>query len=172
MGKRSSFERIGNDYYRTFDPKAVNKLAPHLQPGTRFIEPCAGDGVLADQLIKAGHKCLQSYDIDPQRADVEKRDALTYEPDHAGFVWITNPPWSREILHPLIRHLSDQSATWLLFDADWAFTDQAKPFKRRLRRIVVVGRLRWIPDTKMTGKDNCAWYLFDKPDPFAPTLFY
>jgi len=24
-----------------------------------------------------------------------------------------------------------------------------------------VGRVKWIPDSKMTGKDNCAWYLFD-----------
>lgn len=26
-----------------------------------------------------------------------------------------------------------------------------------------VGRVRWTPDSKMTGKDSCYWYLFDKP---------
>jgi hypothetical protein len=78
-------------------------------------------------------------------------------------MFITNPPWDRKILHPLIVHLSDQAPTWLLFDADWMHTRQAAPFMPRLRKIVSVGRVKWIPDSTMTGKDNCAWYLFDRP---------
>ena len=31
-----------------------------------------------------------------------------------------------------------------------------------LKKIVSVGRIKWIPDTKSTGKDNCCWYLFDR----------
>jgi hypothetical protein len=41
-------------------------------------------------------------------------------------------------------------------------TKQSAPFMPYLRKIVSVGRVKWIPDSKMTGKDNCAWYLFDQ----------
>lgn len=87
--------------------------------------------------------------------------------------FITNPPWTRSLLHPLIVHLSNQAPTWLLFDADWMHTKQAAPYLDRLVRIVSVGRLKWIPDSKMDGKDNCAWYLFNRlyGGPYA-TIFH
>ena len=31
-----------------------------------------------------------------------------------------------------------------------------------LKKVVSVGRIKWIKDSKSTGKDNCCWYLFDK----------
>lgn len=172
MGKRSSFQRIERDYYRTWDPRAVPPLLPHLEPGTRFIEPCAGDGTLLDQLTAAGHVCVDAWDIEPQRADILKVDALGLKiqgDERPKF--ITNPPWRRDFLHPLIAHLSDQAPTWLLFDADWKYTRQAIPFKSRLRRIVAVGRLKWIEGSPHDAKDNCAWYLFDRPDD-VPAEFY
>jgi hypothetical protein len=52
--------------------------------------------------------------------------------------------------------------TWLLFDADWMHTRQSAPFMPHLRKIVSVGRVKWIPDSPFTGKDNCCWYLFDQ----------
>lgn len=159
MGKRSDFKRRKNDFYSTFDPRAVAALLPHLEPGTRFIEPCAGDGILARQLIAAGHVCMAASDIEPQADGVRAPD---------GAVFITNPPWTRQLLHRIIAHLSDQAPTWLLFDADWMHTQQAAPFMPRCRRIVSVGRLKWIPDSTMDGKDNCAWYLFGKPGNAAP----
>ena len=76
--------------------------------------------------------------------------------------FITNPPWDRSILHPLIMHLSDIAPTWLLFDADWMHTRQSTEYMVRCSQIVSVGRVKWIPDSKMTGKDNCAWYLFER----------
>ena len=35
-----------------------------------------------------------------------------------------------------------------------------------------VGRVKWIPDSKMTGKDNCAWHLFDRPSANDAARFY
>ena len=75
--------------------------------------------------------------------------------------FITNPPWSREILHPMIVHFARQHPTWLLFDADWMHTRQSAQYMPLLRKIVSVGRVKWIPDSPFTGKDNCCWYLFD-----------
>jgi hypothetical protein len=77
----------------------------------------------------------------------------------------------REILHPLIADLSAERPTWLLFDADWMHTRQSTPFMPYLRKIVSVGRVKWIPDSKMTGKDNCCWYLFDQTSDDAPAQF-
>lgn len=161
MGKRSYFERVPRDFYPT-PPEVVKPLLPHLKPMTRYAEPCAGDGALVDALDAAGHLCLHASDIEPRRADIREADALAGA--WGGFeAFITNPPWDRKVLHPLIVHLSDAAPTWLLFDADWMHTRQSSPFLPRLRKIVSVGRVKWIPDSKMTGKDNCCWYLFDKP---------
>lgn len=158
MGKRSSFDRAPRDFYPT-PAAAVAPLLPHLDPGTRFIEPCAGNGALVELLQAAGHVCTWESDIEPQRvmfgADALK---LTF----VNGTIITNPPWARAILHPMITHFCSQRPTWLLFDADWIHTRQAAPFMPWLRKVVSVGRVKWIPDSKMTGKDNCAWYLFDQ----------
>jgi len=72
----------------------------------------------------------------------------------------------------MIEHFSDMRPTWLLFDADWMHTKQSAPYLWRLRKIVSVGRLKWIPDSRYTGKDNCCWYLFDgRKNDESPTFF-
>lgn len=173
MGKRSIFERRERDFYPT-PAEAVTPLLRHLSPETNFVEPCAGNGALVDALTNAGHHCVYAGDIEPQREDVQHVDALFARPTIGGYIdcFITNPPWDRKILHPLIVHLSDQAPTWLLFDADWAHTRQAAPYADRLRRIVSVGRVKWIPGSPFTGKDNCAWHLFGKPCTSSAASFY
>ena len=86
-----------------------------------------------------------------------------------GYI-ITNPPWSVYLLHPLIEHFSAMRPTWLLIYADWMHTRQSAPFMPWCRKIVSVGRVKWIPDSKMTGKDNCVWMLFDQSTS-GPTEF-
>lgn len=158
MGKRSDFERRERDFYPT-PYAAVVPLLGHLPPRTLFVEPCAGDGALVSHLHRHGHHCVDATDIDPGNPFIGARDVMTARIGGGQF-FITNPPWDRTILHPLIEHLSDQAPTWLLFDADWMHTKQALPYLGRLVKIVSVGRVKWIPDSKMTGKDNCCWYLF------------
>ena len=161
MGKRSNFERKERDYYRTPE-EALIPLLKHIDYITyNFIEPCAGDGTLTSLLLKyTDGKCLYQSDIEPQEKGILVKNVLDIEdkPDY----YITNPPWDRKLLHPIIEHLSDLSPTWLLFDADWIHTKQSRPYQQRLQKIVSVGRGKLIPDSKMTGKDNCCWYLFDK----------
>jgi hypothetical protein len=163
MGKRSDFHRRERDFYAT-PREAVLPLLPHLAPATRFFEPCAGDGALVRHLEAAGHVCARASDIEPQAAGIGRRCVLTQSvlPLGRNPVFITNPPWDRKILHPMIDRLSRFAPTWLLFDADWIHTKQAVPFLPWLRKVVSVGRVKWIPDSTMTGKDNCAWYLFDQ----------
>ena len=159
MGKRSSFERVERDFYRT-PFEAVKPLLPHLHSNTNFIEPCAGDGALVDHLLRAGHTCVAATDIEPQRSDIGYGDMLAIEPSPTCVI-ITNPPWDRKILHPFIERGIDLGMeAWLLFDADWAHTQQSASYMRYCSDIISVGRVKWIPDSKMTGKDNCAWYRF------------
>lgn len=173
MGKRSDFERVPRDFYPT-PREAVLPLLPHIERLRWFYEPCAGDGALVVHLEGAGHDCIGASDIELRAGLVRPMigDATCGTFDvPGGCEFITNPPWDRKILHPIIENLSRQAPTWLLFDADWIHTRQAAPFMSRLRKIVSVGRVKWIPDSKMTGKDNCAWYLFDKPSD-DPCVFY
>ena len=114
MGKRSDFERAPRDFYPT-PLEAVLPLLPHLMPGTHFCEPCAGDGALVDHLKARGHQCVWESDVSPQRSMLEA-DALSL---HYLSPVITNPPWDRKILHPMISYFSDQQPTWLLYDRDW-----------------------------------------------------
>jgi hypothetical protein len=158
MGKRSSFARIERDAYDT-PAKAVAPLLDHLVPCTQFIECCCGRKHLVGHLECALHRCISTFDL-PDDARTRR-----YVEARPGVVFITNPPWARPALHEIILNLSDQLPTWLLMDADWMHTRQAIPFLPRLKKIVSVGRVRWIPNSPHDGKDNCAWYLFDRPQP-------
>ena len=129
------------------------------------MEPCAGDGTLVDHLEKNNMKCVFKSDIEPQREDIKKQDAMDLHFFHVmeTDLIITNPPWDRKILHPLLLHLMEVGVpTWLLFDADWMHTKQSVDYLPYLRKIVSVGRVKWIADSQNTGKDNCCWYYFDK----------
>ena len=121
-------------------------------------------------------KCVAAYDIKPLKSlyDINKCNVLTEKfsiPKRTDYI-ITNPPWTRTLLHEMIVLFSDLLPTWLLFDADWMHTVQSSPFKDRLVKVVSVGRLIWIPGTTMTGKESCCWYLFDKPKRGRIAKFY
>jgi hypothetical protein len=172
MGKRSSFERVERDFYPT-PLSAVIPLFPFLIQGTRFAEPCAGNGALTQHLISAGHTPYWQSDIHPMQKDIHTANALELtNPLAWADCIITNPPWDRKILHPMITHFRTLNKTWLLFDSDWAFTKQSIHFMPYCSKIVAVGRVKWIEGSKSTGKDNCSWYCFEKQEITDATKFY
>lgn len=174
MSKRSNFKRLVGDAYMTIDPKAVKPLLFFLEHKTMFIEPCAGACDLVDMLAEHGHICTHAMDIDPQDDRVNKGDALLIECP-SPLPIITNPPWTRKVLHPMIeKFVTIAPEVWLLFDADWMHTKQAIPYLNKYcTDIVSVGRVKWIKDSKMSGKDNCAWYRFVEPSrKFVNTRFH
>lgn len=154
MGKRSNFERIPKDAYMTIDPRATKPLLEFLGNEVSYYEPCVGNGDLIN-LLKP-HVCV-GY------SDVEK-NATYWKYETNAKCFITNPPWSRKLLHPIIDNLRNQLPTWLLFDAAWMFTAQSAFYMKYCKVVIPVGRLRWIPGTSWDGKDDCAWYLFDKQE--------
>lgn len=137
-------------------------LLAHLPYGCTFVEPCAANGQLIDWLEEAGHSCVFACDIEPERADVHAMSALSIRYIAADY-FITNPPWTREALHPIIFHLSDLKPTWLLIDADWMHnvTAPVPMLVDRCVMVIPIGRLKWIPGSANSGKDNCIWALFD-----------
>lgn len=170
MGKRSSFTRRRQDAYDT-PASAVLPLVPFLRSNQSFCEPCAGTSALSVALEKkgpVGFSCAQEWDLEPRSRMIPQKDALDLaEADLNGAdLIITNPPWTRSILHPMIEHFSAMKPTWLLFDADWVHTKQAAPYMAHLRKIVSVGRVSWMQNG-VSGKDNCAWYLFDQTGQFT-----
>lgn len=170
MGKRSEFSKIEKDKYPT-PYKAVLPLLDFLEPKTRFIEPCANDGRLIRHLIRHGHICVSAIDIAPSHPQVEKRDALrTYWRDPRMF--ISNLPWTRPVMHALIRHLAVQAPLWTIIDSDWMHTIQAAELMPICRKIVSIGRVAWIEESDTTGKDNSCWYLFDGTKPPMTTEFH
>ena len=154
MGKRSDFERVPRDFYPT-PAAAVLPLIPHLRGVRTFAEPCAGNGDLVRHLEVYGLRCVYQGDI------AAGQDALTLDSYGGADAIITNPPWTRKLLHPLIEHFQRIAPVWLLLDSDWAGTKQAVPYLTSCSDILPVGRQIWIPGTSMHGKDNAAWYRFD-----------
>lgn len=166
MSKRGAdFPRRKNDLYPT-PYHGIVPLLPYLEPHTHFLEPCAGDGRLIGYLQEHGHICEGAWDITPQDPCIRELDAnyLVTGLPRDSVMFITNPPWTRQLLHPLIVHLTGQHNTWLLFDADWPHTIQAKPYLPYCSLIVSAGRIRWMEgdpaDKGHSPLDNCAWYLF------------
>jgi hypothetical protein len=154
MGKRSEFERRPRDFYPT-PLAAVRPLLPHLNGTKRFAEPCVGDGDLMNHLEANGLECVYSGDI------ADDRDALAFVDYGEIDAIITNPPHTREILHKMIVHFQQVAPTWLLIDLDWAANAHSVPFLPYCSDIVVIGRVKWIENSKHTGKENYAWYRFD-----------
>ncbi len=182
MGKRSDFERIPRDLYDT-PAEAVVPLTPFIKDVKEYWEPCVGNWALVDAIKELGVSCY-GYGSDINGNSGPACDATKYQFSSVlkyKIPFITNPPWDRPVLHAIIDNLSKQAPTWLLIDADWAHTKQTDMAKRGLktvpelmkhcRKIVAVGRVKWIPNSKHTGKDNCCWYLFDQRVGGA-TIFY
>lgn len=159
MGKRSEFKRQPRDFYPT-PFECVEPLIQHLSKNFTFTEPCAGDGALCGHLEHWGGRCLWASDLLPHHEGIYRNDySAVGETELRGSDYIiTNPPWDRKLLHPMIDHFRTQRDTWLLFDADWMHTAQSRPYMQNCQKIVSVGRVKWFGN--MTGKDNCAWYLF------------
>lgn len=174
MAKRSEFKRIERDYYRTFDPKAGDALRPFVTHIKAALEPFAGAGDLTKQFPTIS---WVQTDIESQACFVEEADAFTYtdwDLEEALDVdaVISNPPWSRPILHKAIEHFAPIIQTWFLLDANWMFTRQASSYlEKYCTDIITIGRVKWIPDTTMSGKDDCCWYRFSL-DKTEPTRFF
>lgn len=170
MGKYSNFERAPRDFYPT-PLEAMAGLLHHL-PSTRFTyyEPCAGDGAMVRNMEIAVPQAVLvgASDIHPLDKGIERVDILKERP--VGMVMadcvITNLPWRRDLLHPLIERIAEMLPMWTLLDSNWINTQGgAEIFQRYCVCVQPIGRLKWIEGSKDTGKQDVSWMLFDARKP-------
>jgi hypothetical protein len=166
MSKRSpGHARHKDDFYAT-PQRAVVPLIPYLAGIRSFAEPCEGDGDLVRHLESVGLLCAW-------RGDIRfGQDALTINSFGDPDCIITNPPHSRDVMHRLIRHFQGFAPTWLLIDADWAFTQQSAPLLLTCTDVVPIGRVKWFADSPHVGKDNYAWFRFEARHVDGPQLHW
>lgn len=168
MGKRSSFEKIPKDFYATTDPKAIPPNFVECVRGKRYAEPCYGEGDLEDLLMDVA-VCRWRSDIrDTGCCKLWDATCLSeHELEHCDMI-LTNPPFSRDVLLPLIDHFTSLKPTWLLLPAGYMHNRYFATYMRECSRVVSIGRLKWFKDSKYTSTDDFAWYHFPK-EGFGPT---
>lgn len=164
MGKRSEFVRKPRDFYPT-PFKCIEPLRKILRPEFTFCEPCAGNGALIHHLEEAfDATCFFSIDLEPQEDWILQGDANNLNAESLEYCdWIiTNPPFTWSVLRPLMDKWISLKPTLLLLPADFMHNQRFQPYLTYCTAIISIGRVKWIEDSKMSGMENYAWYMFDK----------
>ncbi|RWG82873.1 MAG: class I SAM-dependent methyltransferase [Mesorhizobium sp.] len=172
MGRRSNFPRNPKDFYST-PAMALPPLLSHLPTGVRYLEPTAGNGALMRALAAHGHVCGLAIDLHPEGPDILRRDALTLTPTDVANVdmVIGNLPWSWQLFRPLLGHLLTLNRPiWILRDTAWAFNLRSATLIDHCALMQPTRRLRWIPGTPDTAKDDTAWFSFEPGHHGGPRL--
>lgn len=165
MGKRSNFEKKPRNYYRTFDPKAGDALAPFVSMSALYLEPFAGAGDLVVNLNRHDIRCIGMSDIEPQAEGIEQRCAFSYTNDE---MWrydylISNPPWAKSVFHRTLDHYVPMIDCWFLMSSNWKQNKgSARYVDNWLCDIVPIGRLKWIEGTAHSAMDDCEWLHFSR----------
>lgn len=166
MGKRSDYPRWhSKDFWGTLDERAINEAFIKEVRGKQYAEPCCGAGDLVDLLVEVA-VCKWESDIEWRGAGREK-DALSITKDDlAGLdLIITNPPFTWEMLKPLLDHLPTLKPTWLLLPADSLHTKRMGPYMAKCEKVVSIGRLKWFRDNDPRLWDENAQVFKKNTDP-------
>ncbi len=161
----TKYARRPADYYPT-PGKTAAHLLPHLAPGTKFAEICAGAGDLIRHLEAAGHRCVHARDIEPKANGI----LIGRAEDWTGTdMCITNPPWSfsrgEKLLPPIMDAHVGRVPMWLLLDAAMPMNGYFAPYAPFVGKIVPAGRPQWLEGTADDkggrAKKDAAWIFFD-----------
>jgi hypothetical protein len=162
MGKRSDYNKILKDYYPTTDANAITPKLVEFIKGKTFAEPCCGTGDLTELLTDTAI-CRWESDVE-HRGCGKIWDAmyLTKNELQKCDLIITNPPFSRDVLLPMIDHFISLKPTWLLLPADYIHNKYFSSYMSKCSKVVSVGRLKWFKDSKHSSTDNFAWYFWQQ----------
>jgi hypothetical protein len=163
MSKRSDFEKVPKDFYPTTDPKAIPPKLVKFIRGKSYAEPCYGEGDLEDLLMDVA-TCRWRSDIRETVGSSKVVDAMCLSKEdiaRCDYI-ITNPPFSRDVLLPLIDHFVSMKPTWLLLPAGYMNNIYFGPYMRKCSKVVSIGRIKWFKDSKHTSTDDFCWYFWVK----------
>lgn len=89
--------RQAEDFYSS-DPRAASHIfskMPEFLSAEKIIEPCAGNGVLADQIKKITGKNVDMYDLIKRRDDINIANYFDLDIKDKYDLIITNPPYKK-----------------------------------------------------------------------------
>lgn len=175
MSKRSTFEKKPKDFYPTTDPKAIPPAFRAFIQGRRYAEPCCGAGDLVDLLADIAI-CRWESDVECRGAG-KLWDAMSLSKNELEKCEciITNPPYTKEVLLPMIDKFISLKPTWLLLPADLMHNKYFSDYMKKCSRVISVGRLCWFPKEgkRVASTENYAWYFWPyKATPDNETVFY
>jgi hypothetical protein len=105
-------KKTRGQFYTTNSSYILEGFAPPPTNIRCIAEPFAGKGDLIDWVRTSGCQApIEAFDIEPKRADIQKRDTLTNPPDYHNAWIITNPPY-------LARNKSESKDIYDLYDTN------------------------------------------------------
>lgn len=164
MSKRSDFPKKDKDFYPTTDKKVLVPEFVRLIKGKTYAEPCYGYGDLEQLLMPSADLKFKS-DIRVTVPATQVKDAMEVtRKDLADCdLIITNPPFTRSVLLPMIDHFISLKPTWLLLPADYMHNAYFRPYMDKCTYVVSIGRVCWFTSDigkRVASTDNFAWYFW------------
>lgn len=152
MGKRSNYSKIPKDFYPTIDPKALPPNFLKYLDRKSYAEPCWGEGDLERLITDTGldTECHFRSDINNCATITKDGLDLTKEDLYDCDLIVTNPPYTKGILLPLIDHWTTLKPTWLLLPADYAHNTYMAPYMKKCSNVVSIGRMYWFENEWVT----------------------
>jgi hypothetical protein len=167
----SGFARLPDEQYATIENWPVRALLTHL-PVRAAWDPCEGDGSLLTALQHCGIEAVGTG---------HEFFAIHTPPVEVDAIVMNSPYGERRCGELAVRFLEhaltlpvQYIAALLPIDFDSAISRQHL-FRRCpsfIGKIVLLGRLRWIPDSTGSPSTNHCWGLWDRANVEAPTIRY
>lgn len=166
VSNRRLVEAEGPDFYPTpeWGTQALLKYVSFDGP---ILEPCCGDGAMAEVLKAAGHPVLASDIVDRGYGDV--CDFLSWRGSCANIV--TNPPFN--VAEPLLAHALTVATHKVAFLLRTAFLESRRRWEQFYRiappseLLIFSERLSMYPkgyEVNGGGTTSYAWFIWDKTD--------
>lgn len=165
MSKRSDFPKVEKDFYRTCDGKAIPPKLVEFIRGKTYCEPFYGQGDLEDLLMDIA-TCTWRSDIRETVGCSKVMDAMCLAKEDVDRcdLTISNPPYTKSVLLPLIDHLVSLKPTWLLLPADMVHNKYFVPYMKGCSKVISIGRLCWFPKDgkRVASTENYSWHFWPK----------
>lgn len=174
MSKRSDFDKVPKDFYPSTDKKIlVEGFVKEVRDKT-YAEPCWGEGDLED-LLRGVATCGWRSDIrdtSPFSKQMAGTQVTPYDIRNCDLL-VSNPPFTRQVLLPLIDHFVTLKPTWLLLPAGFMNNIYFGPYMKKCSKVVSIGRICWFPvnGKRVASTDDFCWYYWEEGADETQTIF-